>query len=72
MSKKTLKKLIFALFILFFLFILSLVLFFEVNFVDEMIYGIISHFINDTNTLIFKFFTLEIFSIFDTSSFQFM
>lgn len=57
MSKKTLKKLIFALFILFFLFILSLVLFFEVNFVDEKIYGIISHFINDTNTLIFKFFT---------------
>lgn len=57
MKKKTLKKIIFGLFILLFLFVLSLVLFYEVNFIDENIYKIISKLINDTNTMFFKIFT---------------
>ena len=57
MKKRTLKKLIFAFFILIFLFVLSLVLFYEVNFFDEKTYELISKLINDNNTLFFKFFT---------------
>ena len=57
MKKGSINKIILTLLIFVFLVILSLVLFLEVNFIDEKFYSFFGNFINEKNTEIFKVFT---------------
>ncbi len=57
MSKKNIKRIIIIASILIALIILYLVLFLDENFVDVKVYSIISNFINDANTTVFKMFS---------------